>query len=154
MSSFDPKSEPVPDERYIFLSEELEQALKERGLPLTDLLKQAGIHDFQVVPESTAPVGTREAVTVILASAALVAACTPVLLRLIEALTHRDAIVVDREVSPAKDEKGNLVPGHVVLREHFQQGQSAPSTSTAHQKLKLSLPGIKLAVLFGLKQQH
>ena len=99
-------------EAFIFASPEIEQLLADNGVSFDEALRREGYDVSKGAssdPASDAEVGTRAVATTILASAAVIAALTPVLLKIIESLTYKGAIVHDTVLVPVEDSSGNVV---------------------------------------------
>jgi hypothetical protein len=99
------------DETYLFVTPEFTRFLADNDIGLSDLLRQAGL-DAEVrlgKDPATDDAGHKEPATIILASAALIAAATPLLREVIRNLTGRESVVRERRLIPAEDSKGNIV---------------------------------------------
>lgn len=100
-----------PEETFFFIEPELRQVLTRRGVGLTKLLRQSGI-DAEVkfrddpAPESD---GEKEPATIILASAALLAAATPLLRDFLRNVTGRDVELRERHLLPVEDSNGRPI---------------------------------------------
>ena len=99
-------------ELFIFASPEVEELLADSRTNLVELLQQEGV----VVQRGAAPdpaadrsAGTKEPTTVILASAAVVAAITPLLIKVVERLTRKTALVVEKVPVALLDRNGEVV---------------------------------------------
>ncbi|SRR6266852_1400823 len=143
---------PSAEEKYILLSTELRNLLKERGVGISDLKNMVGTEASLKTDPATQPEGAREPVTIILASAAAIVAATPAILQLIRTF-QRPPTVEERELVPVTDKNGNIERrpnGEAILawRERLQVGENKPSAGT-EQKISMRLPGVE----FGLSSK-
>jgi hypothetical protein len=104
----------MDEQQHVFLipSPEVQELLADNEISLVDILQQEGVaieHTAAPHPTAGPDTGHKEPVTVIFASAALVAALTPTILRIIGALTHKQVVVVAEDLVPVEDSKGNVV---------------------------------------------
>lgn len=100
------------EEVFVFATPEIQALLADNGVDITELLQQDGqdvTKSFSRNPAEGDESGYKEPTTVILASAALVVALTPIVKNLISALTHKKIIVRDVVLVPVEDSKGNIV---------------------------------------------
>jgi hypothetical protein len=100
--------EPV----FVFASSEVREILADNEIDLVDVLRSQGFDvstGFASDPASAKNSGYKDPATVILASAALVAALTPVISKIISALAHKAVVVQEMVLTPVMDEQGNLV---------------------------------------------
>ncbi len=98
-------------QHYLFLSDDLQKTLAEKEVDLRDLLAETG-QPLEIrfgADPAAADAGTKEPATIIVASAAVIAALTPVLIELIRSITRRDPVIRERRLVPVSDGKGNIV---------------------------------------------
>jgi hypothetical protein len=104
----------MESEKTVFLypDPEIQALLADNETDLVDLLRREGLN-VRSGPETEPglPIGLRhkEPASVIVASAALIAALTPALVRLIEALAHRSVVVEEKVLQPVENSKGEVV---------------------------------------------
>ena len=93
-----------------FLDPEIERLLIENETDVPSLLRRKGF-DVQQTSGSLAvqSTGQREPVTVLLATAAVIAAMTPTLREVIRTLARRDVLVTEREAVPLLDDNGEVI---------------------------------------------
>lgn len=99
------------DQVFLFLSPDVDRFLAENSVTTRELFAKANIEaeiQFGNNPASTG-VGAKEPATILLASAALIAAATPILRELIRNLSGRDAVVRERHLLPVEDSEGNVI---------------------------------------------
>lgn len=99
-------------EVFLFPSPEVQALLADNGTDLVELLKREGVEvrrGFATDPAASAASGHKDPATVIIASAALVAALTPILSQALAALTHKTLVVREEVIVPVEDSKGNVV---------------------------------------------
>jgi hypothetical protein len=99
-------------EVFIFLSPEIQELLADNHVDLVDLLHHEGVNVRRGLgqdPTQIACSGYKEPATTIIASAAFVAALTPILTRVIEALSHKSVVVQEQVILPVEDSKGHPV---------------------------------------------
>jgi hypothetical protein len=128
-------------EIFVFLSPEVQELLADNQVDLVDLLRQEGVtvqRGFAQDPTTSADAGHKEPVTIILASAALVVALTPLLTKLIEELSHEAVLVTEQVLVPVEDSQGNVVHDnagkpvlHWVERPRIVESERQPREETA-----------------------
>jgi hypothetical protein len=97
---------------FIFASPDIQEILTDNQISIADILRQKGFdvsEGFAKDPAQGAGSGYKDAATVILASAALVAAFTPIISQVISTLAHRAVLVREMTLLPVVDDKGNVV---------------------------------------------
>jgi hypothetical protein len=102
------KQEPI----FIFASPEIQEILADNRIGIGDILRQEGFdvsESFAQDPAEAAGSGYKDAATVILASAALIAMLTPIISKVISTLAHRAVLVREMELLPVVDEQGDVV---------------------------------------------
>jgi len=112
---------PAKIEIYIFLPSEVNQALADNQTTLADLLRRnegLEVEEGNAIDPAVNLPESRDVATILIASSALVAALTPALTRVIEALTGGKTLVKEMLLEPASG--GDLpisaaaTPGHVM----------------------------------------
>jgi hypothetical protein len=99
-------------EIFLFPSREVREVLADNETDVAELLERNGVRVVQRVVPDPRPVrgaSYREPVTVLLASAALVAALTPILARAIESLSRKRVVVYEEATEPVVDANGNPI---------------------------------------------
>jgi hypothetical protein len=101
------------EELFVFTSPDIEAIFTENETNLADLLKREGCDVEQGFGKDLAKASsgdsTREIATTILASAALVAALTPIVLKVLQSLTYKDGVVHEVVLVPVEDSDGNVI---------------------------------------------
>jgi hypothetical protein len=131
----------VQQEVFVFLSPEIQELLADNQVDLVDLLRQEGIdvqRGFAQDPTNSADAGHKEPVTVIIAAAALVVALTPLLTKLIEALSHEAVLVTEQVLVPVEDSQRKVVHDnagqpvlHWIERSRIVESAEQPREETA-----------------------
>jgi hypothetical protein len=100
-------SEPM----YLRLGSELERKLAENGVSLSDLAQKVSFPGIEVVTDPATPPDVRaEPITILLGTAAVIKAATPLLIRLIEVCGVREpAVVKKKRLVVALDGNSNMV---------------------------------------------
>lgn len=119
----------MDEQQHVFLipSPEVLELLADNEISLVDILQREGFaieHTAAPHPTAGPDAGLKEPVTVIFASAALVAALTPTILRIIGELSRKQVVVVAEDLVPVEDSKGNVV------RDAFGDPILVPKTRT------------------------
>ncbi|MBD1806316.1 hypothetical protein H6F98_12755 [Microcoleus sp. FACHB-SPT15] len=98
-------------ELFVLASPEVEDILADNGINLEDLLKREGCAVKEHKGQDPAKLGSgeKDVAIIILASAALVAALTPILSKAIQSLTYKDVVVYETVLVPVEDSAGNVV---------------------------------------------
>jgi hypothetical protein len=99
---------------FVIATDELEKALDRAGTDLNELIRQALPAGHELTAGKNPAYGAetsneKEVVTIIIASAALIAALTPTLKELIRAATDRPIVATDLHQVPMLDGKGNPI---------------------------------------------
>lgn len=134
-------------EVFVFLSPEVERFLTDNEIGLKDLFVKAGIKTNVKLGQD--PVsngeGRKEPATIILASAAVIAAATPILKELIKNLSGRETAVRERRLLPVEDSKGKTVldaSGEPIL--HWTNVAKAQDEAD-----KITIKGFGVEISFG-----
>jgi hypothetical protein len=99
-------------EIFIFASPEIQELLADNQTDFMELLRQEGItisRGSSQDPAMGKGSAYKEPATVIIASAALVVALTPIITRAIEALSHKSVLVQESVLVPVEDSRGDVV---------------------------------------------
>jgi len=97
---------------FVFASPEIQEILTDNQISIVDILRQKGFdvsEGFAQDPAQEAGSGYKDPATVILASAGLVAALTPIISQVIATLAHRAVLVREMALLPVVDDQGNVV---------------------------------------------
>lgn len=97
---------------FLFLSPDIEELLIDNETDLVELLQQEGIEvnqGFLKDPTKDAQSGHKDPTTVILASAALILAITPIVSKVIAALSHKKVVIKELVCVPVEDSSKNVV---------------------------------------------
>ena len=99
------------EEVFVLLAPEVEQLLSDHDIDLVQLLCREGISvgsRFASNPADSGS-GSREPLTLLLGSAAVLAVLTPTISRILDALTYDPVIVRDVYLAPVEDASGAVV---------------------------------------------
>jgi len=133
---------------FFFLAPEVNRFLVENNIGMRELLQRAGLPSAVQLGENPAgnSAGEKEPATILLASAALIAAATPILRELIRNISGREAVVRERHLLPVEDSKGKLVhdaTGAPIL--HWVDVSKGPAPDQAPQSSKIKGFGIEIS---------
>ena len=141
-------------ELVVYASPEVEELLADNDTDLVELLRSEGLEVIRGSTSEGIPgvaLGLKEPVTIILASAAVIASLTPIISRTISALSHKRVITTERVLVPVEDSKGEVVRDangnpqlHWVDRTRLLESTAAPHDRTS---LKVESP-VGLAINF------
>jgi hypothetical protein len=136
------------DEVFFFLSPELENYLSENDIGARELFQKAGFETAVRLGEDPAArsTGKKEPATILLASAAVIAAATPIVRELIRNISGREAVVRERRLLPVEDSKGNEVrntAGEPIL--HWVDVSKGHAPDQAPQSIKIKGFGIEIS---------
>jgi hypothetical protein len=99
-------------EAFVFLSPEMQELLADNQISLQELLRSQGV-DAQLKlgqdPAASPVAGHKEPATIIIASAAVIAALTPLLVKAFETLAYKPVVVKEQIVVAVEDSQGNVV---------------------------------------------
>ena len=141
------------EELFVFTSPDVEAIFTENGTSLADLLKRKGYdveQGFGKDPtKASSRDSTREIATTILASAALAAALTPIVLKVLQSLTHKDVVVHEVVLVPVEDSAGNVIKdasGEPVMR-WVKRSKILESTRDKNQQeIKIKALGFEIEI--------
>jgi hypothetical protein len=143
-------NDATAENKYIMLSADVQRLLSENNVGLSDILAQAALGPNEVREVSnpaTPETGAKEAVTLILASAAAVAVLTPLLTKLVRLYTHRPIVVEDTELVPTYDKQGKPLigpSGDPVL--HWQRKKRLLEPQQNNQQSKATIKGFGIEI--------
>jgi hypothetical protein len=134
-------------ELVVYASPEVEELLADNEIDLVELLRSEGLEVSRGSVTEGIPVaeaGLKEPVTILLASAAVIASLTPIISRVISALSHKRVVTKERQLVPVEDSKGNVVRDssgnpllHWVDRTRLLESAAKPRD---HTSLKVDSP--------------
>ncbi|NEP49827.1 MAG: hypothetical protein F6K65_13845 [Moorea sp. SIO3C2] len=140
---------------FLFISPDIKEILIDNETDLVELLQQEGIEVNQVIakdPTTDAKSGHRDVTAVILASAALALAITPIISKLIAALSHKKVVVKELVCVPVEDSLGNVVrdsSGEPILQ-WVERTRLLESSEEMGSDTQISLKGpVGLEVTYG-----
>ncbi len=141
------------EELFVFASPDIEAIFTENGTSIVDLLKREGYEVEQGAKQDPAKAAsgdsTREIATTILASAALVAALTPLILKVIQSLTYKDIVVHEMVLIPVEDSTGNVVEdiyGKPVLQWVKRSKLLESTREKTQQEIKVKALGFEIQI--------
>jgi hypothetical protein len=140
------------DEVFLFLSPDVNRFLSQNDIGARELVQKAGLQIGVRLGENPAinNAGEKEPATVLLASAAVIAALTPILRDLMRNLSGREAVVRERRLLPVEDSKGDVIrdaSGAVVL--HWVDVVKGQASEHPSQPIKIK--GLGIEISFGGK---
>ena len=98
---------------YLLVSSEIQKLLAENDTDVAELLMQQGFDVGRRLAQDPTQVDvtseSREVVTVLIGSAAVIAALTPTISNIVNALTYKSVVVENMELVPVEDSSGNVV---------------------------------------------
>ena len=95
---------------YIYPSPEIQELLADNNINLADLLKQEGVDiTSRLGTDPTGDKHSKDSTTILMASAAVALALTPILYKVINALTHKTVVVRELVLVPVEDSQGNIL---------------------------------------------
>jgi hypothetical protein len=97
------------EETFLFLAPEVERFFSKNEIDINQLLKKSGQKIEIRLGHNPEKPGAKEPVTILFASAAVIAALTPILRDLIRNLSGQNVVVRERRLLPVEDSKGNAV---------------------------------------------
>lgn len=99
-------------ELFIFISPEVQELLVDNQIDLVELLKQEGLEvakGFSKDPTASADSTQKDPTGIILATSALVLAITPLISKILTALSRRSIVTRELVCIPVEDSRGNIV---------------------------------------------
>ena len=96
---------------FLMIGRDLEIVLQANGLTLQQVLTSAEATGLKPVSDPGELGGTREVAMIMMASAALIAAATPLIVNAFKAMTQRPVVVKELELVPLLDGNGDAVKG-------------------------------------------
>jgi hypothetical protein len=149
------RRENVTDERdhddtYLLLGSDFMSLLSSNGLTLGQVLKTAGIDDLREVPDPAHTEGQREVFMVLIGSAAIVAAVTPLITNVVKTLVNRPVVTRSRTLAPATDKSGKVLVGKdgqpLMQWSDTVAVDRAPPTKEFTSKIKTTKDGVEINV--------
>ncbi len=131
---------------FVFASPEIQLLLADNQVDLADLLKKEGISVSQGLAQDPAISNAsihKDPATVIFASAALALSLTPIITKVIAALSHKSVVVHELILIPVEDSEGNIVydqAGQPILR-WVRRTRIVESSEQPHEAMSISLKG-------------
>ncbi|NEP80071.1 MAG: hypothetical protein F6K17_15540 [Okeania sp. SIO3C4] len=132
---------------FILTSPDVKELLADNQIDLVEVLQKEGINvsqEFAQDPTVDPKSGHKDVATVIMASAVLILAITPVLSKVIAALSHKKVVVKELVCLPVEDSSGNVVrnsSGEPILqwveRTHFLESSTEIESG---KKISLKTP--------------
>ena len=136
------------DKVFFFLAPEVEDFLIENDIGVRQILQKSGLATVAQLGENPASnsAGEKEPATILLASAAVIAAATPILRELIRNISGREAVVREQHLVPVEDSKGKLVrdaEGAPIL--HWVDVSKGQAPDQSPQAIKIKGFGIEIS---------
>lgn len=101
-----------PDQSaFLVVDRDIEAILQANGLTMPQVLASAGVVGLETVRDPGALQGTREVVMIMMASAAIIAAATPLIVNTFKTMTQRPVVVKELELTALLDGNGQAVKG-------------------------------------------
>lgn len=101
-----------PDQSaFLVVDRDIEAILQANGLTMPQVLASAGVVGLEPVRDPGALQGTREVVMIMMASAAIIAAATPLIVNTFKTMTQRPVVVKELELTALLDGNGQAVKG-------------------------------------------
>jgi hypothetical protein len=140
-------------EVYLFISPEVQQLLADNQTDIGKLLREQGVQvetRFAQDPTQTSDTGSRELVTVLIASTAIIAVLTPTITNIINALTYKPIIVNTYELVPLEDSHGNVIRDAnnqpILVKRSVPQLLQPTPLAPQSTSLTAKIPGIEISV--------
>jgi hypothetical protein len=143
------RQEEASELTYLRLGPELGRKLAESGVSLRDLAQRANIPGLEVGSDPATPADVKaEPITILLGTAAVIAAATPVLTRLIEAMGFHGSIVKEKKLAAVLDGNGNVIKDKdgnpIVAWEDEYKALEPKRTGSTQKATKIIGPGIEI----------
>jgi hypothetical protein len=138
-------------EVYLFVDPEIERLLADNHTDLIALLQRQGVEvERSAAPSTPTERGHKEPATIILASAALITALTPVIRKILSNLSRKDPVIVEELVpEPVEDSRGIPVrdaAGNPTIRWVSRNRIIEPATDKEAESYSISGPlGIRIS---------
>ena len=98
---------------FLLIPDDMQEALVNNGVDLGEQLKKAGCDVEVSYASDPTEAGTKDAVLVILASAALIVTLGPTLKSILETFLYRPVLVTEKEPVTITDDKGNIIKDEI-----------------------------------------
>ena len=143
-------------ELFVFASPEVAELLADNSTNLVELLQQEGVavrRGSAPDPAADPSAGSKEPATVILASAAVVAAITPLIVKVVERLTRKTALVVEKVPVALLDGNGQVVrdPSGRPIYWWADRSRIAAEQEQSPEERSVTIQG-PLGIAIGIKQ--
>jgi hypothetical protein len=129
---------------------ETRRLLLETGVSLEHIVRHANIEGLAIGADPAPPPNAKDVFTVLVGSAAVIAAATPVILQLIERLTLKPVIVDEIETETVRDSSGDVVcdaKGRPVLVKHRRKVLLQPTVPRqSERKFEVKGAGFQIGI--------
>jgi hypothetical protein len=134
---------------YVFLSREVENYFVENEISVREIIYQSGLNFNLGISQNPASdaIGEKEPATIILASAAVIAAATPLLVNILEKIIGREVVIRERRLVPVEDSNRNIVHdknGDAIL--HWVDIAKEKIEETEQYKVSIKGFGIEISI--------
>jgi len=135
---------------YLSFSPEVLHALNQNHITIEKLLEKAGVDGLKLVPDPAAAKGQREVLMILLGSAALTAAATPLITNIIKTFVNKPVILQNRALTPILDKNGEVTrdkDGQPVMKWSYTETLDRPETSeNLTGVIKATKTGIEIGI--------
>lgn len=137
--------------QYLFFSPELPRLLHDNGMTAEEFLLRAGAAELKATSDPAAASGTREALTIFMGSAALVAAATPLIVKSLKAFLNRPVVHVERELIPVTDGHGDFRrgPGGSIIHQWRERPVLLAPAAQQSEKTQTTIKGLGIEIKVG-----
>jgi hypothetical protein len=136
-------------EVFLQMTPEVEQLLIENDVSVPDLLRKAGVD--VAIAHRTDPAslgnGKKEPAIVLMATAAVVVAASPLIRQIVHNLSGRNVVITERRLIPVEDSSGNIVRdivGNPIL--HWVDVVKGVAPQEPNRKSTIAGLGIKISM--------
>jgi len=137
---------------YLYISREVQKLLAENDTDVVELLLQQGFDVKRSLAKDPTQADvtseSREVLSILIGSAAVIAALTPIISNIVNSLTYKPVVVENMELVPVEDSSGNVVRdahGEPIMEKrrvsHLIESASRPSEQYA---MNIRIPAIEI----------
>ena len=132
-------------EACIWFDAKTRELLAVSAISLEEILRQAKVEGLAVGQDPTAPQGAKDIFPVQIGSATVVAAATPIIIKLIERLTLTTMVVDEIQIEAVRDASGDVVRdirGHPILvKQKRKRLLEATPPKESNRQISITVPG-------------
>ena len=143
-------SQDAQNDTYLLLGLEFLELLSSNGLTIEQVFKAAGVEGLKYATDPAYTDGKREIFMVLIGSAAVISAATPLIANIIQTLVNRPVVTRHRTLTPATDKDGKVLvdrDGQPIMQWSDVVGvDRAPPSKDLSSQIKTKRDGVEINI--------